>query len=50
VTGNIAHVQEAATHSGTAAAQVLSSAGDLARSSAALNQEMENFLRSVRAA
>ncbi|WP_371682030.1 methyl-accepting chemotaxis protein [Microvirga sp. 17 mud 1-3] len=50
VTGNIVHIQDAATQSGAAAAQVLSSAGDLSRSSSVLNQEVEAFLRNVRAA
>lgn len=50
VTGNIAHIQDAATQSGAAAAQVLSSAGELSRNSSVLNQEVEAFLRGVRAA
>lgn len=50
VNGSISHVQEAATHSGAAAAQVLSSAGELARNSSVLTQEVETFLRNIRAA
>ncbi|ANK81588.1 MAG: hypothetical protein TEF_12885 [Rhizobiales bacterium NRL2] len=50
VSVNISGVTEAATQSSSAAAQVLSSAGELARQSANLNEEMHGFLARVRAA
>jgi methyl-accepting chemotaxis protein len=50
VTGNIVQVKEAATTAGTAAGQVLTSSGDLARYSADLKKEVEAFLAGVAAA
>ncbi|MBF9232887.1 methyl-accepting chemotaxis protein [Microvirga alba] len=50
VTENIVQVQGAATYSGSAASQVLSAAGELARNSSTLSDEIEDFLQSVRAA
>jgi methyl-accepting chemotaxis protein len=50
VTGSIGEVRRGAGETGTAAAQVLSSAQDLARHSASLGQEVENFLSGVKAA
>ncbi|NIX76167.1 methyl-accepting chemotaxis protein [Microvirga terricola] len=50
VTENIVQVQGAATHSGSAASQVLSAAGELAHNSSTLSDEVENFLQGVRVA
>jgi methyl-accepting chemotaxis protein len=50
VTANIAGVNEAATTTGTAAAQVLDSAGELAREAASLAGEVNRFIAGVRAA
>jgi methyl-accepting chemotaxis protein len=50
VTQNITDVQKAATHTGSAASQVLSAAGELARNAATLSREVSNFLSGIRAA
>jgi methyl-accepting chemotaxis protein len=50
VSGNIVQVQAAATESGAAASQVLSAAGELARNSSMLSQQVDAFLAQVRAA
>jgi len=50
VNGTLSHVQAASTHAGAAATQVLASAGELARNSAALSQEMQAFLATIRSA
>jgi methyl-accepting chemotaxis protein len=50
VTGSIGEVRQGAGDTGMAAAQVLSSAQDLARHSASLGQEVEHFLSGVKAA
>jgi len=50
VTGSISEVRQGAGETGLAAAQVLSSAQDLARHSASLGQEVEHFLSGVKAA
>jgi methyl-accepting chemotaxis protein len=50
VNSNIVHVQEAATHTGSAASQVLAAASELARNAASLSDEVDAFLRNVRAA
>jgi methyl-accepting chemotaxis protein len=50
VTGSIGEVQQAATHAGSAAAEVLAAAGELSRNSATLSGEVESFLQGVRAA
>jgi methyl-accepting chemotaxis protein len=50
VTGSIGEVRRGAGETGTAAAQVLSSAQDLARQSTSLGQEVEHFLSGVKAA
>jgi methyl-accepting chemotaxis protein len=50
VTQNIAGVTEASGQVGTAAELVLGSAGDLAKQSKLLKQEVESFLATVRAA
>ncbi|WP_043878694.1 methyl-accepting chemotaxis protein [Azorhizobium caulinodans] len=50
VTSNIAGVERAAQASSNAALQVLSSATDLSHQADALRAEVQNFLRSVRAA
>jgi methyl-accepting chemotaxis protein len=50
VTGSISEVRQGAGETGTAAAQVLASAQELARHSASLGQEVEHFLSGVKAA
>ncbi|MFL4991665.1 MAG: methyl-accepting chemotaxis protein [Microvirga sp.] len=50
VTGSISEVRRGAGETGTAAAQVLSSAQDLARHSDSLGQEVGHFLSGVKAA
>jgi len=50
VTNNIISVSEAATHTGGAASQVLSSSGLLAQNSGRLKDEVVRFLQNVRAA
>ncbi|WP_170263565.1 HAMP domain-containing methyl-accepting chemotaxis protein [Blastochloris sulfoviridis] len=50
VTSNIVSVSRAASDSSAASTQVLSSAGDLARQSERLRQEVASFLATVRAA
>jgi methyl-accepting chemotaxis protein len=50
VTGSISEVRQGAGETGTAAAQVLASAQDLARHSASLGQEVEHFISGVKAA
>ncbi|MXQ14194.1 methyl-accepting chemotaxis protein [Microvirga makkahensis] len=50
VTGSIGEVRHGAGETGTAAAQVLSSAQDLARHSTSLGQEVEHFLSGIKAA
>lgn len=50
VSANITGVTQASSQVGAAAAQVLSSAGELSRQSERLRQEVETFLTSVRAA
>jgi methyl-accepting chemotaxis protein len=50
VTENIIQVQSAATHSGAAAAQVLTAAGELAQNANKLTDEVQSFLRGIRAA
>ncbi len=50
VTGSISEVRQGAGETGTAAAQVLSSAQELSRHSASLGQEVEYFLSGVKAA
>jgi methyl-accepting chemotaxis protein len=50
VTGSISEVRQGAGETGTAAAQVLSSARDLSRHSASLGQEVEHFLSGIKAA
>jgi len=50
VSSNIDGVNQAASSTGAAAAQVLSSAGDLSRNAERLRQELEVFLANVRAA
>jgi methyl-accepting chemotaxis protein len=50
VTANIGDVRQAAAHTGAAATQVLSSASELARGAQTLSDELQEFLRSVRAA
>jgi methyl-accepting chemotaxis protein len=50
VTSNIAGVKQAVTTTGSAAAQVLEGAGDLARQSNQLSQEVDEFLAGVKAA
>ncbi|HEY4135330.1 MAG TPA: MCP four helix bundle domain-containing protein [Alphaproteobacteria bacterium] len=50
VTGNIVQVKEAATSTGAAAGQVLSSAGELARHSSDLRGEVDGYIRGVKAA
>ena len=50
VASNIAGVGEAVRQTGAASAQVLASAGELSRNGGALRQQVEAFLREVRAA
>ena len=50
VSGNIVHVNEAATNTGAASAQVMSAARDLAEQAETLRSEMDKFLISARAA
>jgi len=50
VSSNIAGVTASAEQTGTAAAQVLASAGELAKNGATLRREVDDFLRTVRAA
>ncbi len=50
VTANIVSVDQAAQHSGEVAGHVLTAAGSLSQSSAALKAQVETFLREVRAA
>jgi methyl-accepting chemotaxis protein len=50
VTSNIVQVKEAASSTGAAAGQVLSSAGELARHSADLRGEVDSYIRGVKAA
>ncbi|PTM49898.1 methyl-accepting chemotaxis protein [Phreatobacter oligotrophus] len=50
VSSNIDGVNQAASSTGAAAAQVLSSAGELSRNAERLRQELEGFLANVRAA
>ncbi|HUH85383.1 MAG TPA: methyl-accepting chemotaxis protein [Stellaceae bacterium] len=50
VSGNIEGVKQAATDTGAAAAQVLGSAGEVARQSSALSQEVDSFIAGVKAA
>ncbi len=50
VTGNIVGLATAAEETGGAAARVLASASELSRQSEQLNQEVEHFLQTVRAA
>jgi methyl-accepting chemotaxis protein len=49
VSGNISGVTEAARQTGTAASQVLDSAGELSRNGTLLKTQVEDFLRTVRA-
>ena len=48
VSGNIVNVSEAAQHTGAAAAQVLTAAGELSRNGEQLKAQVETFLRQVR--
>jgi len=50
VTSNITGVSEAAQHTGAAATQVLASASELSRNGEALKDQVDAFLREVRAA
>jgi methyl-accepting chemotaxis protein len=50
VSSNIDGVKQAATDTGAAAAQVLGSAGEVARQSAALSQEVNSFIAGVKGA
>jgi len=50
VSANIAAVSEAASQTGSAASQVLASADELSKNSAMLRQQVDGFLREVRAA
>ncbi|HVJ42271.1 MAG TPA: methyl-accepting chemotaxis protein [Dongiaceae bacterium] len=50
VSSNIGNVTEAATETGHAAGDVLGAAGELARNGDVLRNEVENFLREIRAA
>ncbi len=50
VSGNIAGVNHAAQQTGSAAAEVLASAGELSRNSEMLKSQVQAFLREVRAA
>ena len=50
VTMNMASVSEAANNTGAAAAQVLSSAGELSRGGEKLRAQVRSFLSEVRAA
>jgi methyl-accepting chemotaxis protein len=50
VAANIGNVTEAAAVTGTSASGVLSAAGDLARNGNMLRQEVDSFLRDIRAA
>ncbi len=50
VSRNIAGVNEAASQTGTAAGQVLESSDELSKNSEALRQQVDSFLREVRAA
>jgi methyl-accepting chemotaxis protein len=50
VSSNIAGVSQAATQAGAASAQVLASAGELSRNGESLKQQVDAFLREVRAA
>ncbi|MCU0819526.1 MAG: methyl-accepting chemotaxis protein [Beijerinckiaceae bacterium] len=50
VSGNIIHVNEAATSTGAASAQVMSAARDLAEQAETLRSEMDKFLLTARAA
>lgn len=50
VTQNITDVRKAATETGSAASQVLSASGELARNAATLTREVSNFLSGIRAA
>jgi methyl-accepting chemotaxis protein len=50
VTGNIGGVSQAAQQTGTAAVQVLASAGQLSRNGETLRAQVDEFLREVRAA
>jgi methyl-accepting chemotaxis protein len=50
VTSNIVGVKDAATATGAAASQVLSSAGDLSQQSDRLSREVGSFLEGVKAA
>jgi methyl-accepting chemotaxis protein len=49
VASNIGNVSQAAQDTGAAATQVLSSAGELARNGTLLKDQVESFLREVRA-
>ncbi len=50
VTGTIAGVSEAASQTGAAAGRVLASAGELSKHGEQLTQQVDTFLRDVRAA
>jgi len=50
VSSNIGGVTAAAQQTGAAASQVLASAGDLAKNGSVLRREVDNFLRTIRAA
>lgn len=50
VSGNIVHVNEAATNTGAASTQVMSAARDLAEQAETLRSEMDKFLAAARAA
>ncbi|MFC3230199.1 methyl-accepting chemotaxis protein [Marinibaculum pumilum] len=50
VSANVAGLSQAANDTGAASAQVLSTAGDLARQATVLRDEVDSFLSSVRAA
>lgn len=50
VTANISGVAQSAEETGQAAAQVLSASGELAQQAERLNQEMDRFLMTIRAA
>jgi methyl-accepting chemotaxis protein len=50
VTGSIGEVRQGAGETGAAASQVLAAAQELARHSNSLGQEVDSFLRNVKAA
>lgn len=50
VSGNVSGVNQAATETGTETAQVLTSAKSMSQQASSLSDEVEKFLKNIRAA